>query len=525
MWRQFVTDWRFLLGAVALTVFFQWMAGHALTAASVYGLVAVLVIIYFWLYRYLDTHHPVLPTLVWLGVPYLLFAAGWLVWPIALLLVLAIVVASAHVYRVTDQEVARGHGWAGYLVLLCWVYLSGAGGYGLQVSDYLLHNGRLKDLIGYGWPVQYPDGQYLVGHFAYYLPAAVVGKAWGWSSAMVCMHLWTLMGVWLVLRWLQVLLDARRAFWLALLLAAFGGLDVVGYVLVHRQWPWGEHWAVVQANMDQWHFWPTALVSGFFQGNFLSNTFSLFWSPHQVIAGWLVTLSIIGLYTRGTNAAIIIMNGMLSFWSPLVAAAVLPVSLITIAVKGRSPGFLAGWIVASFFAATVLLVFGGFYLSGYALDNPFFLVSSRLEGVAVWMPLLAALITVGGYVLVMALARQENRYGYLLVAVTLMLMILPYLHYSEYSDLFCRGSSVVMIVLVFLVWRTVTACWHARMRGYAAMLVLMVTAGSLSAVLQWDLSVRHYQSRKDAWSVIDYQWGHVYLAQPGSFFEAYLLRK
>ncbi|MCU0288737.1 MAG: hypothetical protein MUF15_20375, partial [Acidobacteria bacterium] len=90
-------------------------------------------------------------------IPAVLFAAGWLRPPYAvvgiLILLLVIYVGFKELRQETRQ---RKHQWENrklfycaivFLMLSLWILLSGIGGFGFQNSDYGKHNGLLKDLI------------------------------------------------------------------------------------------------------------------------------------------------------------------------------------------------------------------------------------------------------------------------------------------------------------------------------------------------------------------------------------------
>ena len=106
-------------------------------------------------------------TSMYLTLPTILFAYGWLRWPYAILsmalLVSSIVVACADMVRGIRSWLSpssvhsrpRSLWWivpAG-LLITAWLCLSGAGGFGFQNPDYQASNALLKDLIQQDWPV------------------------------------------------------------------------------------------------------------------------------------------------------------------------------------------------------------------------------------------------------------------------------------------------------------------------------------------------------------------------------------
>jgi len=104
-------------------------------------------------------------------------------------------------------------------------------------------NSLLRDLIEKDWPLRFGtvDSQtYVVYYTGYYLPAAVIGKALGWSAANYFMLFWTLLGVGLAFSWFanlsQISFENHELRYPAV--AAYfclaGGLDVIGRYVLHR---------------------------------------------------------------------------------------------------------------------------------------------------------------------------------------------------------------------------------------------------------------------------------------------------
>lgn len=124
--------------------------------------------------------------------------------------------------------------------------MSGAGGVFPQNWDYHGRNAVLRDLITHSWPVKYDysgegleyekgvfeEGGVLNYYFAFWLPGAMVGKLTNFEIASLFMLLWQTIGVMLFFYLVFRLLKGvkYRYFWIFI---AFGGLNVIGYVLVN----------------------------------------------------------------------------------------------------------------------------------------------------------------------------------------------------------------------------------------------------------------------------------------------------
>jgi hypothetical protein len=201
-------------------------------------------------------------SLVFLLLPHLIFGAGWLnpgVGAVYAAVIAAILwrpgrLALEEWRAERDRRFGRTVWWIPAICLtIMWVSLSGAGGAGYQNGDYVASNSLLKDLINRSWPLEYdiPAGPgdsrsshlYLVYYFAYYLPAAVVGKALGCEAANVAVFAWTCLGVLLALSWAALIARVPRTIESGVTLIAiymlFSGMDWLGtlYVAGHAPHP------------------------------------------------------------------------------------------------------------------------------------------------------------------------------------------------------------------------------------------------------------------------------------------------
>jgi hypothetical protein len=271
-------------------------------------------------------------TFIYLTLPAILFAYGWLRWPYAILnlslLVSSIVVACADMVRGMRAGLSlrsvrgrlRSLWWiapAGALIA-CWLLLSGAGGFGFQNPDYQASNALLKDLIQQDWPVTMVlDGveRNVVYYVGYYLVAAGVGKALGWAAANVAIFVWTGIGALLAFAWFRALCRVNlgrkpgRLVWVTLMFCLAGGLDTLAVLAREGRLP------DLTVHLEPW--------AGPFQ--YSSNTTLLYWVPQHSLAAWLMTGMVVtsvyapqGLRWLGISLAV----GIL--WSPFGVIGVAP---------------------------------------------------------------------------------------------------------------------------------------------------------------------------------------------------------
>ena len=284
-------------------------------------------------------------TTFYLVLPAIFFAYGWLKKPFDLMTISLILIYLFF----TGKEIAflfqeEKNNWKAKAVfiqsiiwvtpalflIISWVALSGIGGIGFQNDDYRASNALFYDLILQDWPLSaIIDGQEvkIVYYFGYYLPAAAIGKIFGWTIANIFIFLWSLFGVLLAFSWFLLIaqITLRKSSWkilaLTLLFSLAGGLD---FLVVHSTRSFSLPW---NAHIEVWaqHF------------QFSSNTTLLFWVPQHAIPIWLITGMVVGAiyksidikYVSGSLAASIL-------WSPFGIIGIFPFFLLLATIYLRS---------------------------------------------------------------------------------------------------------------------------------------------------------------------------------------------
>jgi hypothetical protein len=461
-----------------------------------------------------------LVTLGYLLLPYFLFAVGWLPWAGAALAWAALLLAFRSCARCwalpgdLETEAPAGSarekwaiGLAALIVALAWVGVSGAGGCGLQRGDWIKHNAVLRDLILRPWPVLFwatrlgplwvpePAGgpadlvaavRQLLGEpgaavpltpyclsysTAYYLPAALLGKALGWKAANAGLFLWTAAGVWLTLLWLARLLPRAGPRAVAAALLAFpllSGLDTLGEQLVSGHFrDWG------LAHKEWW--------SGFWQ--YSSNTTLLVQTPQHALPGWLVAGMFLdgALRGRGVGGHLFLL-ALSALWSPFALVGLAPLAALALAQR-RGAGLVS---FANLVAAPAIIVLVGLHFAGRAgaipggflwqVETPpgFPLVSRLLLFDALEFGLYGALLAAAG-----GLARGPLRaWGWLALA---SLTALPLYRMGLFSDLTMRGS----VPALFVLWVCLLRCLLTPVRTAWARVGWLALAGALAVGATW----------------------------------------
>lgn len=499
-------------------------------------------------------------TIAWLGLPLLQFSLFWLQWIPALLFTGLWGAALWHTAR-HGPELNTAHNttndsppWMALALLLAWVYLSGAGGYGLQKDDYILHTSRLVDLVTHAWPVHFigegrwytdphfgPDYTLMVQYSAYYLPAAFIGKWLGQAAAFEAIHLWTLLGTWLAWRWLMQLSGLYKPALVALILIFFAGWDAVVewqnivatvQAVSHLpMWHWPFDWAAFAPHAPLLEpnfldFWPTSqLKTTYFFGHYPSTSAQLFWAPHQTLAGWL-TVSVLACAWREQRAAVFCFcYALLALWSPmnLIALALFPLCFV-LRHGWHSVQASLSWQNAVA-GSSILLVLGLYYTSASALSNPgvgWLWQNPDLQwrGVGAFHLMTWGVYTVA--IIASSLHRLPAASRQLLWVLCASLLLLPLYRYGEYSDLVTRGSASLMFLLLALLLQCVALAQAKGKRTIAIGLLCLLLPGIGSGVLSITSSALRYNQLTPPVSVSWYGEGWLFMGRQSSVFGRWL---
>ena len=406
-------------------------------------------------------------SLVYVALPVGLFIAGWLrpVWavPVGAGLLGGIAIWARRLWTAGDVAgpARSGRALAGAaLVVVAAVALSGAGGIGRQSWDWAKHNAILKDLIEQPWPVAYATGRSdvaLTYYVAYYLPAAVVGKAASWTTANVVLFAWSGVGAVLAFLWLVVLSGA--SVWRCLgIFVLFSGLDLVGAAVWSDRWT-GAAW-MKDFNAEWW--------AG--RWTYPANFTLLAHAPHQALGAWLLTgLALDGLQRYPGRAPHGLGSALALLWSPFAALGLLGLAALDWATGWRARGGLRGIVRDGAELAGLLtgLVLTAYLLSRYwplELPRRYHAPPDRIQAAALaFLPArlpasefgaaYAMFVTLEFLVLAALLAvayRRHQRERRLIGVATAMLLALPLFHYGYYNDLAMRASIPALFTLQVL---------------------------------------------------------------------------
>jgi len=470
------------------------------------------------LLRFLEIASP-----LYLAIPWLIFALGWLRpvigLPVAAATLLGLGAWVRQISGSATEPVSDPRGpidlkrlAAMLLLVLIWVSLSGVGGAGFQNQvGAEKHNAVLKDLVERPWPVTYGDDEAtatLVCSVAHYLPAAAVGKRLGWTAANVTLWLTTLIGAALALLWFSQLLG-RLSTRATVLFIAVGGLDLVGAFLAEGQVPSG------MAHVERWaQHW-----------QYSSNTTLMFWVPQHALCGWIgAALVMRAALGRRSSHSLVFLLGLCALWSPFVAIGLAPLVLAALfATRARAAFSLGNLVAAPFLLATAAL----FYLSREsAITVEWIWNAVDLPLLWPWLALFL-LLEVGLYMLFCTELWSGGDRAERAIASTVaaFLLLLPMFRIGIFNDLVMHASIPALFILwAFVARQLLSHPWRTETRILAVLLIL----GSFTAVSSIVRSIGRYTfgppDKAVVWNVTQLPGtiAQQHLGRPDSFFSRWI---
>ncbi|SLN75825.1 hypothetical protein [Ruegeria meonggei] len=471
-----------------------------------------------------------LASFLYLGLPNVLFAVGWLKPPYALgytivcLIGLVFLVAGTRRNFTPTSELGRT---LGYIVPVCcvlviWIGFSGIGGIGFQNTDWNAHNSLFKHLIEEDWPLVLgaddPNHEpfFYVYYVAFYLPAALVGKIFGWGAANLVLFLWSTTGVVIAISWFLKVLDLPltpfRSLLAVLVFIAFGGLDIIGWYLRHENLPnMGEH-------LEWWakHF------------QYSANTTLLVWVPQHTIAAWILTgVTMFHSIFRIPPRSFGLFVAFSLLWTPFAIIGVLPFVVLAIVLWIRENGVRDVFSTSNFVLAPIVGLTSALFLASNTFSFPvsfgwsgrpdfwlFYLVFMGLEVAVFFVPLYWLMKDRGtSYV-----------YTPWLWTSLAVLIVLPFFRMGFANDFVMRGSIPALFVLIIFIAYGLLGTSFKAHPIMKPVLLAVVCVGALTGGSELVRSVKNYTfpppDSQSVQSFLELQVNHVAQRKgdPDSFF-------
>lgn len=464
-------------------------------------------------------------TIVYLFIPYFIFFLGWLKPVYALPLCLLLGYSLFKVYR-NDAESEHQlfpfgafHGVLLLLVTLLWVLLSGVGGIGFQNNDYEKHCSVLNDLITLPWPVSYaqglpdqPGSAMLVYYIAFYLPAAIAGKLFGWQVANIVWFFWAYVGFALAHIWFAKFVG-RKSLWVSIVFIFAGGLDFFGQIFAKGE---------IMRGTQHVEWWARPF-------HYSSNSSLLIWVPQHAIGGWLSTALVLYQILRERSCKFLGLSVIAGcFWSPFVCIGLLPF----LAYGTLKNKFREVWNLHNLLLPPLIAIVSGLFFASliYKLPGGFLSIEDLAR---YWPKIFLFLILEVGLYFYLCFNSKDLFKGDkdLLIVAAVTLLFMPLYRIGLNNDYLIRGSIPALLILWIFVARACFNTSHPQSLLVSRILIVLLFIGSFSALSGLTRSLTNYSFGPKPQTYylstpafLPPQIAKQYLGDPESLFFRYLAR-
>ena len=430
---------------------------------------------------------------IYLLIPFILFAMGWLNWIAAVLVCIIVFAGFISIWRTLPSKDLFEFRKADFILTLVilgvWVFLSGVGGYTFQNWDHHSRNAVFRDLINYPWPVVYhfqPDVSAQFGipstlimsyYFGFWLPSALVGKLWGWNIANFSLFFWTYFGIAMAI--ILTATKLRISFLkTALLIIFFSGMDFVGVILFKniRGYTYPLLWPPIQ-HLEWW----TAPYQ------YSSFTTDLYWTYNQFVPALLIMALFV---TSSTRRPLLWLGGICFFFAPFPALGMIPffggsfLSEAFVLLRGKSKrlwlssfacyfltfeniaGVVLGVVSALFFITNLAVQTQSF---GLPASISYYIVFLLLECMLIWLILLPA-----------------NKTDWMWYVAGAVLILAPFICFGGTWDFMMRATIPALYILSLGCLRFLITSKTVVVR---VLLIFMLLAGALTPIYEMNRSI------------------------------------
>lgn len=352
-----------------------------------------------------------------------------------------------------------------FILILLWVKYSGIGGFSYQNGDFWARNSVFSDLVNYKWPIIFENGNAFCYYFAYWIPAAFVGKIFGMGIANIFLYFFTIIYVTTIVYLLQRI-TKKNVYLVFSVLVLFSGLDIVGTIIHEQSFVLGDH-------IEWW--------AKYFQ--YSSMTSCLYWVFNQILPIWLIVCLLLNTKSKKMNLALC---SLLFAYSPWATIGIVPIAIIDV-LKLKKVKILENIkqniisncdIVNILVVLWMLIIYGSFYLScDTSSSGGSFIweVYGWQNGDLVKTYLLFVIIEFGIYVRLTFSKYCKNK---MYLTSIILLLLIPMYHISDANDFCMRASLPALFILMIFVIQGIS--FDKKINSILIIIVLLI--GSVTPV-------------------------------------------
>lgn len=397
---------------------------------------------------------------------------------------------------------------------LSWLSISSIGGIGYRHFDSSIIEARFWHITNETWPIWFnaedlglTEDKPFVFYFAYYLPASLVGKIWGWTAGNLALFCWAWLCLFVIfsLVILYTSVKKRKAFVLGLVVILFGGLDFA----------FNYFFEIIDDHSEMWSM-------PFF---FFSNTRSLFWSPHHCLPIWLFGSILLHVRSLPSRILSLIPIPLVSIilWSPLCFISLFPFTIILLVyiLKKRSDSVL---ILSSSLSLFLLFILCSFILSN-ELSFPIEWAPGSFPDFWNKYPVfLVVELAAPILIIVYGFKKLSNFEKQLVIASLLSLLVIPFVRIGLWND-WCIKNAIAPLFFISIITGLVIIR-SVKFNFLNFLMLSLLSISFLTSIEEINSSIQNFQISFSEPASFG-QFGNGYLidqqiGSPDSFFVKYI---
>lgn len=462
-------------------------------------------------------------SLIYIIIPYIIFAFGWLKLPFAIVLsVLIILSVFFYAKNLDNKEIFLKDKNLKYfmitiLILLVWCLLSGMGGFGFQNNpDWEKNNAIFHDLFINKWPIIYKDYSF-VYYLGYYLPSGLIMKLFGWNIGYLFSFLWGFSGLILAVYWIKRLVGNFSPL-VILSFIFFSGLDALGLIIKQFIFP-NMPPIILHGNHVEW--W-----AGLFQ--FSSITTTLFWVPQYAIQGWLLTALILhNIKNHNSSQNLLFLWALCSFGTPFIFIAIFPLIIAGVfSTKAKKLFSFQNFVVSP------VIIFAVFaYFTSKAFKDPVNAISNSID--SYYFIIIYFIFIIAEFGLYALIINKYFKNSIIWNTNLILMLLMPFIKIGAGNDFVMRGSVCYLFILfIYLARALFNETKKIELKRFQKILLLIIfLIGTFTPLLEIKRSLTNYSAKvpvlNEQLSVMDlykYRNNSQYLGNKEAFFWKYLAK-
>lgn len=431
---------------------------------------------------------PFILAYMYLVLPIVIFVIGWMKWywalPITTIVLVALILAIKSIPDIPSMEMDK-RSLSKFVIAVVligiWVLFSGIGGLTYQTSDHEYRTAIYRALVEYEWPVLSASGEKgLIYYIAFWMPAALVGKVFGFQIGYWFQIIWAVFGIALVY-YLMCVRSKKITLLPLLFLIFFSGLDYFGWLILGRE--------------GNPIFTPIHIEWWVNEYEYTSNTSQLYWVFNQCIPAWIATILVV---TERNKRNVLFVTSLIMFSSTFPFVGLIPFALYIILDKFRinreqiMQVFTFQNIIG---AGTICLLFLIYLTGNVSANNVSGDIGSVTQNAEVYTDfsgqiiryLLFVFLEVGVYIIFIFKQYKRNIEFYLVIAI---LLICPFVIVGSSHDFCMRVSIPALFVLMIYCMDALERAYIEKRKGWFYTFSIFLIVGALTPFNEIHMSVR-----------------------------------